>query len=208
MKKSLLIGIVALGAGVATSYGQGYVALDNYASGTDTPVTYGANVPINGISGALGTPGAGLSSDWTAGLYWVGGTTGLSQAAGTDMPDASLALGTGTGSTTGVASSSTFNTPGFYSSIPSFNTGSILNTTITLEIVVYAGSSYASAQYRGHSAAFSMSTGTATQGTEPSVGHFMPGTLAVGLAGVPEPATMALGGLGLASLLLFRRKQV
>lgn len=135
MKKALLLGIVSLGVGVVTSYGQGYISLDNYASGTDPMVSYGSGVPANGVSGALGS--GGLNSSWTAGLYWIGGTSGLVQGAGNGLPDASLGLGTGTGSTVGFDNGTVFNTPGYYSSTPAFNTGSTLNTTITLEIVVY-----------------------------------------------------------------------
>ena len=206
IKKSLMLGIVSLAAGLATAYGQGWITLDNYESG-GAPVIYGANVPANGVSGAFGS--GYLNGNWTVGLYFVGGTTGLSQAAGSDMPDSSLALGTGTGSTTTFASPQVGSLWGFYNSIPSFNSGSILNTTITLEVVVYdtADGSYANARYRGHSAAFSMPTVPDTSGTPSYNGAYMPpGTMVV--EAVPEPTTLALGGLGLASLLLFRRKQV
>src|ERR1017187_6075214 len=99
MKKSLVLGILGLATAAVTSYGQGYITLDNYNGGP--LLTYGAGVPANGVSGALGS--GGLNGSWTVGLYFVGGTSGLSQAAGTGMPDASLILGTGVGSTIGVA---------------------------------------------------------------------------------------------------------
>jgi len=206
MKKSVLLGIVALGAVAVSAYGQGYVSLDNYLGG-GTLLTYGdAITPANGVSGAPGGIGNSLGTGWTVGLYFVGGTTGLSQGAGSGLPDSSLALGTGIGSTVGVADAGVGGQLGLYSSGPVFNSGSTANSTITLEVVVYSGSSYATALYRGHSAAFSMPTAAATSASFPTTGASMPGTLSV-VAVVPEPTTMALGGLGLASLLLFRRKQ-
>jgi len=206
MKKSLLLGILSLGVGVAASYGQGYILLSNYST-TATTLQYGAGVPLNGISGALGTVGAGLNNDWTVGIYWAAGVTGLSQAASTGLPDSSLALATGTGATTQVASANAGSNAGYYASVPSFNSGSTLNTDVTLEIVVYdsAATSYATAAYRIHSAAFSMATAAATSPAQPLTGNFMPGTLQV--SPIPEPAAMALGGLGLAALLLLRRKK-
>jgi len=96
---------------------------------------------------------------------------------------------------------------GEYSSTAVFNSGSTLNTTLTLEVVVYdaAGGSYAGALYRGHSAAFSMPTAGATSASFPETGASMPGTLSAGQ--VPEPTTLALAGLGGLALLLMRRKQ-
>jgi len=206
MKRSLLLGILSMGVGVAASYGQGYILLSNYSS-TATTIQYGAGVPANGASGALGIVGGPLSNAWTVGLYWVAGSTGLSEAAGTGMPDASLGLGAGGGATTQIASANAGGNPGYYASLPSFNSGSTLNTTLTLEIVVYptAAGSYASALYRIHSAAFSMATATASNPIQPLTGNSMPGTLEV--APVPEPTTLALSGLGGLALLLMRRKK-
>jgi len=211
MKKSVLLGIIGLAAGMATSYGQGFITLDNYDSNGSQAaqlVTYGAGVPANGISGAVGS--GGLTSAWTAGLYWAAGTTGLSQGAGNGLPDATLALGTGPNSTVPFQLQNAFGTLGAFASIGSWNSGSTLNTTLTLEIVVYPTSagSYAAASFRGHSAAFSMATVTASSSTQALVNDaagFGPFTV----ASVPEPTTLALAGLGgLASLVAFRRKQV
>jgi len=201
---------MGLAAGAATTYGQGYITLDNYdTNGSQAPqlVTYGANVPANGVSGAVGS--GGLSSAWTAGLYFVGGTSGLVEGAGNGIPSATLALGTGAGSTVPFTLQNAFGTAGAFASIGSWNSGSIANTTLTLEIVVYptAAGSYANAAFRGHSAAFSMSTVTASSSTQALVNDavgFGPFTVTA----VPEPTTLALAGLGgLASLVALRRKQ-
>ena len=53
-------------------------------------------------------------------------------------------------------------------------------------------------------------TGAASRGIRPSSlpAEYFANMNGVTLIGVPEPTTMALGGLGLAALMLFRRKQV
>jgi hypothetical protein len=207
MKKSTVLGILGLAVAAASAFGQGYITLDNYMSGTDPIITYGAGVPLNGVSGALGTVGAGLNNAWTVGLYWAPGTLALYDPAGCGMPNASLILGTGVGSTAAVAGFEVFGCPGYYSSISAFNTGSTANTTITLEIVVYdtAGGSYAAASYRMHSAAFTMPTFAATSPYPICVGDYMPGTLSLLL--IPEPTALALAGLAGLSLWLMRRKK-
>ena len=213
MKKSLLFGIVSLVAAAAASFGQGYITLDNYYSGNHGPGTmpvYGPEVLANGVSGPLGEIGTGLSSAWTVGLYWAAGVTGLSQGSGYDLPDPSLALGTGIGSTTQVAGPSVGGQPGFFSSFAAFNTGSTLNTMITLEIVVYptAAGSYSNAPYRLHSPAFSMPTVSAASGDPAYTGAYMPPGAFFWAVEIPEPAALALGGLGFAALTLFHRKKI
>jgi len=209
MKKTVIFGIIGLAAGMATSYGQGYITLDNYNGGP--LVEYGTGIPANGVSGSLGTPGAPLNNAWTVGLYFVGGTTSLTDPVGTGIPISPLALGTGPGSTVGVAGTEVGGVLGQYTSIPSFNSGSSTFATITLELVVYdtAGGTYANAGYRIHSTPFSIGTVSATSGSPSYSGTGQPaGALMVLPASVPEPTTLALAGLGgLASLIALRRKQ-
>ena len=207
MKKSLLIGIIGLTAGVVSSYGQGYINLDNYFTnnGSAGPgfILYGPNVFANGVSGALGTLNGKIGAGWTVGIYFVGGTQSIVDPAGSGIPNAALALGTGTGSSTTSFFSST---AGTFSAAQAWNSGSVLNTTITAEIVAFdtAGGTYANAGFRGHSAPFSMPTALFTAPSKPGVGDFF---TSFQVLQVPEPTTLALAGLGSLSLLLFRRKQ-
>ena len=210
MKKSLVLGIVSLAAAAVTSYGQGYIWLDNYISG-GTLLVYGSDlfsgpsVPANGVSGPMGVIGTGLNNDWTVGLYWAPSTVSLTDPAGPGMPMGPLVLGTGLGSTVSVAGPEAFGMPGYYSSMIAFNSGSTANTTITLEIVVYdtAGGSYAAAAYRMHSAPFSMPTAAAPSASVPGTGAYMPGQL----FWTPEPSTLTLVGLGGLALWLMQRKK-
>ena len=75
-------------------------------------------------------------------------------------------------------------------------------------LVAYNGASYATSTIRGHSQAFTMtisiSTAFATHtGDLETDGGFQ----VLNVSAVPEPTTMALGGLGLAALLVARRKK-
>ena len=212
MKKSIVLGIIALVAGVATSYSQGFITLDNYstygAGGADPAVVYGTGVFANGVSGTLGIAGAPVSlNDWTVGLYFVGGTVALTDPGSGSIPISPLALGTGTGATIPMGAENGGSVAGYFGATHSFNTGVAAGSTVTLEVVVYdtAAGSYASALYRGHSAPFSMATVAVTSPTPTYAGDFMPGQISV--QAVPEPTTLALAGLGGLALLAFRRKQ-
>jgi len=207
MKKSLVIGILGLAAVAASSYGQGCIWLDNYLS--YGPIfTYGWGVPVNGVNGGLGS--GGLNGSWIAGIYFTIGTPNITDPAGVRMPDAALSLGTGTGSTA-LFETSAFGTPGEFHASQPFNTGAPVGSTITLEIVAYdtADGSYAAALYRMHTAPFTMTTASLTNPVIPLVGDAM---MAAGISGQvpvlisPEPGTLALVGLGLAYLLMRRKK--
>jgi hypothetical protein len=206
MKKAIVLAIVGLAAGVASSYGQGAIKLDNYD-------TYGPNV--NYGAGSDGAVGTGVTSAYTMGVYYwnaVGNFTGstIADPSGVALPGSlgSYLLGTTANSSVQFASGTAagflgqaigngaFNVPG---SDP--NGGQVW----TLMIVAYEGASYNAAAYRGHSAAFTLTLSAASNPTTVLTGTAMPGFSV--FQAVPEPTTMALGGLGLASLLLFRRKQ-
>jgi hypothetical protein len=210
MKKSLILGVLGLVAVAASSYGQGYILLDNYISngGAGGPViTYGFDVPANGVSGALGTPGTGLLGGWTAGIYFVAGTPSITDPAGMGFPDAQLAVGTGPGSTAAFWTS-TFGTPGEFMAANPFLVGGTggVTPTITAEIVFYPTSagSYAAAMFRAHSAPFTMPSNGAIIPSHPLVGDYFS---AFSMILIPEPTTLALGALGGLSLLLFRRRK-
>src|ERR1700722_7855398 len=148
MKKSLILGILGLTAAAASSYGQGFINLDNYNSTPNPLVTYGASVPTNGVSGAFGTSGAGLNRSWTVGLYFaVGNDVGsIGSDPGNGIPNATLTLGTGNFSTVSIFSSS-FDTLGEFAAAEGWNSGSPVGTVLTVEVVAYdsAASSYATA---------------------------------------------------------------
>jgi hypothetical protein len=208
MKKSVLFGIVGLAACAATTYGQGFVHLDNYVGdgATGGLVTYGPGVPANGVGGANGVLGTGLLSGWTVGLYYVLGAPVINDPPSSSTPIAPLVLGTGLGSTIDVYSSTGI--PGQFTPSAGFAVpGGASGGTVTLELIAYdtAGGSYAAAQYRGHSVPFTLQMdGTFTLPPTANVGPAF-STFAPAL--VPEPTTMALGALGGLGLLLFRRKQ-
>jgi len=208
MKKSILLGVIGLAACAATSYGQGFVILDNY-NATGGLVTYGPSVPANGVSGADGVLGTGLLSGWTVGLYYVLGTPAISDPPSSGIPNGALTLGTG-GATSGatVAVYDTTGIPGqFFSSYNYQVPGGAVGGPVTLELIAYdtAGGNYASALYRGHSAPFvvTMQAGLAI----PPTAQVGPAFSTFGITQVPEPTTLALGGLGGLALLLMRRKQ-
>jgi hypothetical protein len=210
MKKSLVLGILGVGAFAASSYGQGFIHLDNYVGdgATGGLVTYGsAGIPANGVSGAAGVLGTGLLSGWTVGLYYVLGTPSIVDPPSSGTPISPLVLGTGTGSTIDVFSSTGI--PGQFTPSSGFAVpGGAAGGTVTLELLAYdtAGGSYAGAQYRGHSAPFTLVMDGAF--TLPPTANVGPAFSTFGSTPVPEPTTLALAGLGgLASLVALRRKQ-
>jgi len=205
MKKSILLGTLGLVTMTSSSFGQGFIALDNYS--TYGPlITYGPGVPANGISGALGTPGTGLLGGWTVGIYYALGTFSLTDPPGDGLPLAPLILATGAGSTVAVYTSA-FNTPGEFSSALGLNVGGNAGDLITAEIVVYdtASGSYANAWYRGHSAPFTMPTVAGSSPTAAYTGDYMPAfSLPIP---VPEPSNLILAGLAGLSLRMLRHKK-
>jgi hypothetical protein len=212
MKKSLVLGMFGLVTVAATSFGAGYIYMDNYNSfggSGGPPITYGIDIPANGVSGPLGTPGTGLLDGWTVGIYYANGNV-LSQVQadpfGTAIPStlyAGFVLGTGPGSTASIYTP--FNTPGEFTSMYELNVGGNAGDLITAEVVAYdtASGSYANAIWRAHSAPFTMPTTSVTSPAFSYVGNYMPAFS----IGVPEPTTLALAGLGGLSLLLFRRRK-
>jgi len=213
MKKSLILGILGLAATVATTFGQGAIALDNYDSTAHPLVKYDT-----GSGGALGA-GVTTSTSFTASLYYVS-VAGDNHAAFAADPSGTalisslysgpgtLILASGTGASGQIANASdVFGNAGEYAPAQAYNPGLGAGATITLVVIAYKTSdgSYNNATIRGHSTAFTMvaSTGTAVpanSGDSETDGGFS-------VIAVPEPSTFALAGLGAAALMTLRRKK-
>ncbi len=214
MKKTILLAILGLTATVTATFGAGSILLDNYNT-TGPYVTY-SGVPANGVSGPLGSGkivgNPSGTSPWTVGLYFaLGNVTGsiASDPTGEANPTTlggGLTLGTGTGSIAGVNDLRTPDGPGAFLAGATFQVPGTADTggdTITVMLTVYNGSSYNTANFRAHSAAFVMTTSANTASSPNRVGQFMP---AFGIV-APEPSMAALWCIGGGALMLVRRKK-
>ena len=193
MKKSVLLGIIGLTAGVVASYGQGAIGFDTYFAngGTGIVTQFGATplgstytgellyslTPITDSIGTALTVSQALTAGWTVGSS---GHFGVGDPAGfVNGPNLVVPTYSGSGQ-------------------------------VYFEIIAFNGADYNSSTIRGHSASFTEALAT---------GINSPAITADGAGGsgiysqfsvftaVPEPTTMALGGLGLAAMMFIRRKK-
>jgi hypothetical protein len=196
MKKSIFIAVLGLAAGVASSYGQGYVIFSSYAA--------------NGGAGALTSfwqGGAALPVGYTAQLYYALGTVSdpvnQSSQASITSPITGLTLLAGS-STAYDNSGGAVGAPGlgYFDNgvlmIPNYVSG-----PITFEILATGPNDI------GRSGAFTDSgIATSASAPAPTIGDTtLGGFPSFVVAPVPEPTTLVLAGLGgLASLVMLRRK--
>jgi len=202
MKKSIILTILGLGAATVASYGQGSIAFNTYTAAS-----------LAGIYTAYGngpSTGTGIGSTFTGELLWS--TTNPGDAATTaatasaplsgvwNVGGAFNAAGSGTGTfATGAA------TPGYITG-QNLDIAAAVGQALFFEVVAFNGTGWnVGSTYQGHSASFAGTLVTGTTLPSPDqIDAMAPFSV---FQTVPEPMTMALGGLGMAALMLFRRKQ-
>ena len=189
MKKALVATIIGIAA-TASVIAQGRIALDTYNAAPSYPaITYGPG------AGGSGT----VDSGFTAGIYFSLTAATFSDPSGTAIPGGTFVLGTGLNSTTPLVTGGLFAATGDFT-VPGWTSGSVY-----VVAVAYNGANYAASTVRGHSAVFTLTPAINTDAA-PKFGAMTPFQV-LSVAPVPEPSTFALAGLGLASLLIFRRRK-
>jgi hypothetical protein len=201
MKKSVIASLLTAAslAFVATSYGQGSVQFQNYnfgATSLNAPVTFGQTANVGGVNGVTGVR---VGKEFTADLLFSldGGATysllTTAQSGNAGYPTA-FAFGTGNDGDAANFAGYFFGNP---VTIPGYSSG-----PVSFIVEAYHGATYAAADWKGQSAAFTMAS-IATGTTQPSDFAGMTGFVVT----VPEPSIFALAGLGAAGLMAFRRKK-
>jgi len=198
MKKSVILAILGLTAATVASYGQGAMAFNTYSAqgGSGIQTTYG-----NG-----GSAGAGINNTFTGELLWQ--TANPNDPASTAATAGAALLGSWT-----VGQTATFDTPpsagnAGYIEGSNLSIAAAVGTTIYCELVAFNGTAWnTGSTYQGHSASFLVTLATGTTLPDPSQWNNMAAFSVYQVSSVPEPTTMALGGLGLAALLVARRKK-
>jgi len=188
MKKSLLTMLAAV-AMAASSYGQGTI---NFANSTTSLIQWERTAP--------GVWASAISADGAkASLWWApAGTTDLGLFAAVQ----GVAVNVGVPLAGRFASASAVTVPagtGF--------TGISAGGAVSLIVRAYIGATWEEASYVGTSSIINLaSTGNPNPpaGT-PTVIATLYGNIQ--MVPVPEPSSMALAGLGAASLLIFRRRK-
>jgi len=199
MKKTLVAAILGLAA-TASVMAQGRIVLDNYTSGVApyATITYGANSGGTLNTAVLSTAG------FTVGIYYSLTSATFTDPSGTAVPGGTFVLATGTGSTAAISADG----PGLVNNTADLSITPNLGVTAWFVLVAYkGGTTYADplSTIRGHSAVFTVVPNNSFGGGTP-IGPAMAG-LGFQVIGVPEPSTFALAGVGLAGLLIFRRRK-
>jgi hypothetical protein len=190
MKKGIFIAVLGMATAVA-AFGQGQIIFNNYVSSTQpTGVIYG-NGPLAGeLAGSeiTGYLYFGASTDTTVTQLALvpGSATPVGAFAPSQSPGAP---GTGAGIIEGATISVNSGTPG------------------TFAFAIFASGTYLGVTYTGWSPIFVGATQATSLANVPNLPSGLLNANEI-ITSVPEPTTMALGGLGLAALVAFRRKQV
>lgn len=204
MKRTLvasILGAVASLATVASSYGQGQVVFNTYVGTVYQPIKYTSDSTKLFVTDA-GLAGTTVDNQFSAELYYAlgSGFTSLSQL--TALPASiSLVNNAGAANTRGFVLGSAVDIPGYVSG------------PVTFAIVAWKSSGAHSENgynvdplnaYQGASGLWTESSIAAS----PSPADFFQVNLpALAVSAVPEPSMLALGGLGSAALLMFRRRK-
>lgn len=199
MKKTLVAAILGFAA-TASVMAQGRIVLDSYASAVlPYPlIRYGS-----GANGPLNTA-VPSTAGYTIGVYYSTTAAVFNDPSGVAIPGGTFVLATGLGSTATMQPGGPG--AGMFISNNDFAIPGNLGVTVYLVVVAYSGASYAGAlptDYIGHSAVFQVTANNGL-GSGTPLGAAMQGFQVLP---VPEPSTFALAGLGLAGLLIFRRRK-
>jgi len=193
MKRSIFIAVLGMGSLVA-SYGQGLVNFSNYYSSTSTTgITYG-----NGPAAGQGV-GPEISVEL---LYGASTDTLISQL--TPLASSITAAGLGVASGPGA-----FGTGAGWFTGGSVTVPTVGGTAIpggTYAFAIEATGTFNSQTYTGFSPILDGTTSATSSSPVPNLPvGLLQGSFTV--TSVPEPTTLALGALGLASLAMLRRKK-
>ena len=192
MKKVLLT--LALTAVCAASFAQGKVNMNNDAT---RAVTFGAQVKAGDTTGAAASQVNGSGSVLLVDLF--GGAT-----AGT----MTLQQTTTMGPVAGIFGPRTFTAVGVNGGVDSFWQVKVRENTFTTAELAQAGGGYFGASpvftFRA-SSTIAFNAINNTGGT--ALSTWAAGPLVINAIPIPEPSSMALAGIGAASLLIFRRRK-
>jgi len=199
MKKSLVLAILVLAAGATASYAQGTVSFLNYFSSTSPTVKYAASdVPA-------GKAGLALGGSFAAELYYFNGIAGSTSQLSPVLSSLTYFSINGPAANS-TADGDASNGAGYFFGPVLGLTGTSSGEVVSLDVFAFNNGSLAGATVAGSSGLFTVTLGGGV--LPPASLNGTPGASFTVANNVPEPATMALGGLGMAALMLFRRKQV